>query len=123
MRAHRWGSLGIVAGAVVVAACSPDATDACRSVDDLLTQRSAIAIDEVPADSLVGPLLYWPDGGVPSGTLATLQSMDIEVVHVFHYQPAILVGATGTHLRAFVAQDSTVEVHFGATAVPLVGCQ
>jgi hypothetical protein len=49
--------------------------------------------------------------------------MDIEVVHVFHYQPAILVGATGTHLRAFVAQDSTVEVHFGATAVPLVGCQ
>lgn len=104
-----------IAGLVAVASCGAGATGPCEGGDPgVATQETAVTLDQIPDDSLIGPVLYW-SGGVSAGTVSKLQEMDIEVIHVFHFQPAILVGATGAQLREFVAQDTTVEVQFGAT--------
>ncbi|HEX9728251.1 MAG TPA: hypothetical protein VGA37_07095 [Gemmatimonadales bacterium] len=107
-----------IAALVGVVSCGSGATDVCAGGDpSVTTHETAVTLDQIPDDSLIGPLLYWSSGGVPAGTVAKLQEIGIEVTHVFHFQPAILVGGTGAQLREFVAQDTTVEVQFGATVV------
>lgn len=92
------------------------ACDGGRSVDPcpeplLLPQSGGVVdLDSIPGDSLVGALLSWTDGSVPPGEADRLRAMGIEIVHVFHYQPLILVYASGDQLRTLAQSESTLVI-------------
>jgi hypothetical protein len=47
---------------------------------------------------------------VPPGEADRLRAMGIEIVHEFHFQPLILVAASGDQLRALARSDPTVVI-------------
>ena len=80
------------------------------------------SLAELPADSIVSALVAGPFGGMDRAVKRQwLEARGIEVLHVFHFQPWILIATTGEQLRALAAEPG-VEFRIGWARVTGGGC-
>lgn len=106
-----------------LAACEKRGSPTEASCEQLALSAAVTSqsLADVPDDSVVVVALVWKTGGPLSAD--SLQAMGMVVVYTFHFQPAVLVQATGSQLRRLTAADANVEVSFGVRVDPLTQCE
>lgn len=109
-------SLSVALVGVLALGCGSEPTGACEPVFE---PAQTMALEDLPEDTVVVAALVWHEEAPPPAD--SLTSRGIVVIHVFHYQPAMLVSASVGTLREYAA-DEGVEVSLG-TAVFLNVCR